>query len=185
MTIQSVFRSTDLEVLKAHQDWDADYEKWREAVIAYSKEVTGSDDVLINRFLGSTTLAGFPFPKDATEPPAGWRALPRNGRCIIPIRNHKRDPKVIAKWAELRLAPVWRLPGMPYELHLSGPTGTGRSTSHTPGCRLTTVGSRLTLIDYVEVQWGVPASAVAVDGKFDAGKWEEIKLSDWYAEQGL
>lgn len=182
---KAVFRSFDSEVLEAYREFDATFEKWKASVIEFSEEVVGTSDAVVNNFLGHVTLVGF---RCSTEryAPNGWKRLPRDRSIIVPIRNHKKIPEVITRFASLRNAPKLTLPGMPNEVHNEG--GLGRSSSHSFGCEMVRPDAEPTMFPYLEVTWGVAAEKIdsgAEDSKFDAGKWETVKLSEWYAEKGL
>lgn len=182
---KAVFRSFDAEVLDAYREFDVTFNKWKADVIEFSEEVVGKSDAVVNNFLGNVCLVGFRCGFEQYAP-AGWRRLPRDRSIIVPIRNHKKIPAVITRFASLRNAPRLTLPGMPNEVHVEAELA--NSSSHSFGCKMVRPDAEPTMFPYVEVSWGVVAERVdtgAEDSKFDAGKWEPVKLSEWYAEQGL
>lgn len=171
-----VYRTADPEVIAA----------WGEAFAAISAYVAETKAVLdaaglsqygylrSNASFHPGRFAGLAIP-DREDPPAGWRMNTGPERAV-PDRRYKAGRAVddALKAVKHPGSPLWSLTGMPSDLLTGG-------SYITPAMRLLEDGAALYAVWWEDPE-RFPESFSRGRAEIDTGKWQKVKLSDYYRE---
>lgn len=185
-----VFRSTDPEVITAHNENILRRREWRKKVVAYVETVPEADQHglwEVDYPSNDSYIEGL-YVETNKDLPVGWRRVAKKPTCIVPNRRTPEGKAAYTEFQKVRQSPRdVSLPGMPRE-HSVPNKAMGTSNLYFHGIALLSP-STLTLIQgstddiikepYVlEVEWGTK-----IDPSLVGPQWEHIPLSQWHAEK--
>lgn len=185
-----VFRTTDPEVIQAHNENVLRHVEWRRKVRAYLEGIPQAqqDKMWEISYPSNDCYIEGLYVETNRDVPVGWRRTAKKPTCIVPNRRTPDGKAAYAEFQKVRQSPRdLDLPGMPRQFSVRDEQqGTGNIYFHgvellSPATLVPIGGSHLKTIKepYVlEVGWGAKIDADKV-----GPQWESIPLSQWHAER--